>query len=262
MDPLAEKYPFANPYNFALNTPIQAKDPDGNVVLFINGYYGTPTFACCGGSKKHWGSNWVNSVKAQIGDYNARYYDGSVDDRGFGGFAGRNNFDPNFRYKMGYKQGVIDAKDIINNLEKGETIKIVTSSMGTAYARGLSQSITDYIITLNKEIDVYNSRLEKNEDGSYKDPSLVLDRIDVRIEYVIDLDSFQANQADPNAENSYYMKGDGFESKILRTKDIQGAKKVGTMKGHHPSFADPSSFPKSNENGIGSSDIENPSKNQ
>jgi RHS repeat-associated protein len=36
-DPLQSKYPFANPYNFSLNIPIQAKDSDRKVVLFING---------------------------------------------------------------------------------------------------------------------------------------------------------------------------------------------------------------------------------
>jgi RHS repeat-associated protein len=37
LDPIAQKYPFASPYNFALNTPIQAKDPDGKRVYFIAG---------------------------------------------------------------------------------------------------------------------------------------------------------------------------------------------------------------------------------
>lgn len=35
VDPLAVKYPFASPYNFALNTPIQAKDPDGKDVYLV-----------------------------------------------------------------------------------------------------------------------------------------------------------------------------------------------------------------------------------
>jgi len=36
-DPLAMKYPFASSYNFVLNTPIQAYDPDGKRVYFIGG---------------------------------------------------------------------------------------------------------------------------------------------------------------------------------------------------------------------------------
>ncbi|NQY08212.1 MAG: hypothetical protein HRT71_01675 [Flavobacteriales bacterium] len=36
VDPLASKYPFASSYNFALNTPIQAYDPDGKIVIYAS----------------------------------------------------------------------------------------------------------------------------------------------------------------------------------------------------------------------------------
>ncbi len=36
IDPLAKKYPFTSPYNFALNSPIQAKDPDGKEVWIVH----------------------------------------------------------------------------------------------------------------------------------------------------------------------------------------------------------------------------------
>ena len=37
VDPLAGKYPYASPYSFVLNSPIQSIDPDGRLVIFING---------------------------------------------------------------------------------------------------------------------------------------------------------------------------------------------------------------------------------
>jgi RHS repeat-associated protein len=36
LDPLQAKYPFASPYNFCLNTPIRAFDPDGRVVTYAD----------------------------------------------------------------------------------------------------------------------------------------------------------------------------------------------------------------------------------
>jgi RHS repeat-associated protein len=36
-DPAQQEYPFASPYNFVLNTPIQAIDPDGKRVYFVGG---------------------------------------------------------------------------------------------------------------------------------------------------------------------------------------------------------------------------------
>lgn len=36
LDPLATKYPNMSPYNFVANTPIQAIDPDGKIVIYAN----------------------------------------------------------------------------------------------------------------------------------------------------------------------------------------------------------------------------------
>src|SRR5690606_33274191 len=81
-------------------------------------------------------------------DNKAIYRDGAI-----GGFAPLNankNADPEERRRGGYAQGAVDAKDIINNLsrdDKGninETIKIVSHSMGGAYAKGYGNAILDY----------------------------------------------------------------------------------------------------------------------
>jgi RHS repeat-associated protein len=41
-DPLNYLYPSQSSYSFALNTPVQALDPDGKLVIFVNGLRGVP----------------------------------------------------------------------------------------------------------------------------------------------------------------------------------------------------------------------------
>ena len=49
VDPLAEKYPNISPYTYVANNPINAIDPDGKLIIFINGqHYGD------GGRREYW----------------------------------------------------------------------------------------------------------------------------------------------------------------------------------------------------------------
>lgn len=285
VDPLSAEYPFASPYNFALNTPIQAKDPDGKIVIFVNGMWGFGTGASDGGTAKHWGEWWVYGYEDRkgyhqgaldvIGDYNARFYDGSSDWTGKVGGTSRIswNLDASNRYKSGYIQGKKDAADIVNSLERGadgqiiESIKFVTSSMGAAYSRGMSKAIVDYVADQNKSIDAYNNSLARNEDGSYADPSLVKQRLNVAIEFTIDLDAFQAGQvgADLNSASNYFMKADGWESNFIAGENVPGSIEIGTsnMKHHHPSWAPVKDLPKGKMNpspAKAKDPIENPTK--
>ncbi len=266
-DPKAGMYPDISPYAYALNTPIQAKDPDGNVVIFVNGFWGTGTGASDGGTAKHWGSNWIKKAQEAIGDNQARFYDGSSDWTGKVGGTSRLpwNFDSENRYKSGYIQGVKDAADIVNSLERDEqgniteSIKFVTSSMGAAYSRGMSQAIVDYVAEQNKVIDAYNAGLEKNSTGGYVDGSLVKKNLNVVVESTTDLDAFQASQvgADPNSDNNYYMKSGG-----ILGGDMPGSTEIGSknMGGHHPSFAPAKDLPKGTMNPSTSGAKENPTK--
>jgi len=267
VDPLAVKYPFASPYNFALNTPIQAKDPDGKVVIFVNGMWGTGTGASGGGTAKHWGASWIKDAQEAIGDKKARFYDGSSDWMGNKGGTSivHKNIDADYRYQSGLMQGKIDAADIVNSLERGadgqitESIKFVTSSMGAAYSRGMSQAIVDYVAGENKTIDSYNNGLAKNKDGSYADPSKVKQRLNVVIESTTDLDAFQASEvgADKNSNSNNYMK-----SGSILGGDVPGSTEIGNknMGGHHPSWAPTKDLPKGKMNPSGSGTKENPTK--
>ncbi len=272
VDPLAENYPSHSPYCYVMNNPINAIDPDGRLVIFVNGMWGRGTGASDGGTERHWGRGWVSAAQNAIGDSNARFYDGSSDMTGKTGGVSRLSFnmDPINRYSSGYKQGRIDASSIVNSLERDsngnitESIKIVTSSMGAAYSRGMTKAIVNYVKDENAAIDKYNNGLAKDNKGNYLDPSKVIQRLNVVFEFTLDLDAFQAKniKADPNCDANYFMKADGWESYFIGGNNVPGSTEIGSsnMKHHHPSWAPTSDFPKGKMNPVISSrrPIENP----
>jgi len=186
-DPLEEKYIGWSPYNFVLNMPIVAKDPDGKVVLFINGQH-----TGGGGMASYWGG-YDKKVMNLIGDYSARYIDGAI-----GGFdntlstgpmaryiysnqdfmavvkggLGQSNLSLEVRKEAGRLQGIADAQSIIDNLQEGETIKIVTHSMGTSFSRGYVEGLIEYATEQN-----------------------ILDKL--KFEYQLDVNAFQGDDLPP-----------------------------------------------------------------
>ena len=163
---LVNKYPSVSLFAFALNTPIMAKDPDVNVVIFINGQHAGTVAYWCGSIGK---PGYDQRVMNKIGDQSARYVDGALGgwknsgtNAGVGAFAGSsggwigslvgvafkvfNSSNVNMKVRMaaGAAQGIKDAADIIANLKEGETIKIVTHSMGTGFSRGYTEGIMKY----------------------------------------------------------------------------------------------------------------------
>lgn len=87
------------------------------------------------------------AVMAHFGDWNDKYYDGSIGGS-FGTLIG--NISPFQRDDFGYKTGEVDAASIIAGLarnDKGEiteTIKIIAHSMGAAYAKGFIRALVEY----------------------------------------------------------------------------------------------------------------------
>ena len=188
MDGKGELYLSKSPYSYANNTPVNAIDPDGNIVIFINGMHTGE-----GGSSRYWtdynspvgrmqvaGGPWMTmykrfdmAVMSQLNDYNAIYRDGALGgamntalyavEKGINPLASSvsdytNNLSPTNRRNWGYAQGQRDAKTIIDNLARDttsgeivETIKIISHSMGGAYAKGYVRALKQYISTLPKE---------------------------------------------------------------------------------------------------------------
>jgi len=267
VDALEKKYTSLSPYNFVANTPLQAKDPDGRIIIFINGLYG-PIGGVNEPKARYWGSAWRNQLKRHWNDQNYLFLDGSL-----GGQANiPANLSADYRQSEGYEQGYNSAQTIIDNLSDGETIKYVTNSMGAAFQRGFSNGLNNYIndrkvelygdISTSKiNISDYQTEMEDlfNEDGSYNsnadfnrakklDGLINMEQQNINnaekeisklnsvvTEIVVDIEPFQKTKVDPYAKNHYYVIGDksknsGFEN-MLNIEPVEGAKDVSKKNG-------------------------------
>jgi hypothetical protein len=167
-DPLAEKYYSISPYAYCMNNPIRAVDFDGRLVIFINGMY-YPNIkgiieGPSSGGQKYWEyfHGFNKHVMNYLNDYNDKYVDGSggmsalLFGTGFGSY--HSNLSASQRQEWGEYAGKRDAPEIISRItdENGnikETIKIITHSMGAAYAKGYVQALVNYLKEHNLPIE-------------------------------------------------------------------------------------------------------------
>ena len=148
VDPSSEKYYSVSPYAYCSSNPVNAIDYQGKLVIFINGMHWGD-----GKSNRYWdknGGGFATAVMKHLNDYNAMYIDGSI------GGVGQlpYNLDANLRRTFGRNQGFLDAPVILRKIKnsKGElieTIKIITHSMGAAYAKGYIEALKQFLIDNN-----------------------------------------------------------------------------------------------------------------
>ena len=168
---MGNHFNFSAPRASYWETDVYKTDPNRSTILNPQGgYY----------EKRH----FDQEVMAQLGDkHTPRYYDGSLG--GWQPFVGGPGLSADARRVAGYAQGKIDAKTIIENLERDpsnniiETIKVVTHSMGGAYGNGFVAALKEYIKTLP---------IEQQKQ--------------IKITLVVDIDPYQAGDfaADPDIQ--------------------------------------------------------------
>lgn len=198
IDAKAELYKNITPYVYAANTPVNAIDPDGHLVIFINGF--TAFDRSIAGNQWYWRQytdvnkmlrppqQWMDpgswrtervqtgrafdlEVSKQLGDNHRMYIDG------------QSGYIDEFRSSNGTIRGYKDAPAIIESLHRtngviDETIKIITHSMGGVFGGGYLEGIKEYLndhpdlkkqvsITLVADFDPYEASSIIN-DGSTK----------------------------------------------------------------------------------------------
>ena len=160
LDPYSEIYEDLSPYNYALNSPITVLDPDGRLVVYVNGfrldayknyfkqataYRGLFDMSDVPAPWEHEERFFVRDEYEYWNDFNIKigtpserrlFVDGMFTPTSKGGD----------RFNRGVEEGRILAEKIKSGevtLDDGETIKLVGHSHGGAHAMGMAQGLLD-----------------------------------------------------------------------------------------------------------------------
>jgi hypothetical protein len=143
-DPLAKDYPGLAPYAFVANNPINAIDPDGRKILFVNGHYqdnwfGRNVLGADKGGKPYWSSNFATEAQKFFNDQSKIPESNYIDGSSAVGF----DMSGQDRYDAGYAYAKANLTTLTADMVKGETFKMVTHSEGAAYGSGIAQYLID-----------------------------------------------------------------------------------------------------------------------
>ncbi len=200
IDPKSEFYYPYSPYSYVLNRPINAIDPDGALVVFVNGFMVTDWMK--GDNRKT-----ITQYNQGLGGYyttknpgyspyppsrsftrnaprhNGNFFDywGGVDDAIMSGFGDNNAIYANAsagntsQASDRLAEGKAAALDLISKLNNGdislasdETIKVIGHSQGAAFAAGMLTVLAESDYASRLETGLY---LAPHQPGDFSHPS-------------------------------------------------------------------------------------------
>ncbi|RXK80526.1 RHS repeat domain-containing protein, partial [Filimonas effusa] len=144
IDNKADKYTEHSPYSYTLNNPASCIDPDGQMVIFVNGHWNR--FAhrlglSPGGPKEeYWNFFSTKFIQAArnffkaAGDEANHFVDGSSL---FGGDQSGAD-----RFELGVQYAKEHYAELIAGMKDNETVKIVGHSEGAAFAAGIASYLS------------------------------------------------------------------------------------------------------------------------
>jgi RHS repeat-associated protein len=144
-DARAEKYEGYSSYNYTLNNPINSIDPDGKLVIFVNGHWNriVHSVGLSPGSpmQPYWdffSKKFIPAARSFLGasiSERNHFVDGSSL---YGGDQSGAD-----RYALGRKYAEEHYEELVGGMKENETFKVVGHSEGAAFAAGIASYLSE-----------------------------------------------------------------------------------------------------------------------
>ncbi len=134
-DPMAAKYPHLSPYNFCGDNPVNFVDPDGRKIVFINGFskHWMKSFGYLAPGVDYWSPEVIRKAKKVLRDDKI-----SIESINYHLLSSAAK-----RRRSGYEYAKENYSRLVSDLDKDESFRFVTHSMGAAFAEGMAEYLRE-----------------------------------------------------------------------------------------------------------------------